>query len=396
MSEVRRLVVAGASLAGLRAAQAARSAGFEGDLVVVGKESHPPYNRPPLSKDVLQGAQTADELAFPLGDLAVEWRLGTAVTGLDRAAHRVALADGEELGYDRLIVATGCRARCWRGTGHTLAGIHTLRTLEDSLELQRALEPGRHLVIVGAGFIGSEVAASARKRDVEVTLVDIAPHPMLPLGPILGERLAALHRANGVELRLDVGIEALHGDDGHVTHVELTGGERIAADAVLLALGCELNNEWLADSGIELDPGVVTDATLTSVSDPDILAAGDIASCPVALAGGQATRIEHWTTAAEHGRRAGQNALLDRRERQPHQTPPYFWSDQHGIKIQVVGLSQLAQETKMLEEDGERFVAGRMHQGRLVAVVAVNSAHRLVFYRQQLAQGPAELSELRS
>lgn len=391
---MHRLVIVGASLAGLRAAQAARSAGFGGELVVVGDEPRLPYNRPPLSKELLQDALSAEQLAFPLGDLDADWRLGAAATSLDRAAHRVRLADDEELGYDRLIVATGCRARCWRGNRNELAGVHTLRSLDDALALRDALEPGRRLAIIGAGFIGCEVAASARGRGVEVTLVDIAPHPMVPLGPLLGERWAALHQEGGVDLRLGAGIEALHGEGGRVTHAELSGGERVAADAVLLALGSELNDEWLADSGLELEPAVVTDETLTSVSDPDILAAGDIAACPVPVADGQTTRIEHWTTAAEHGRLAGQNALLDPPGRKPHTTPPYFWTDQYGVKIQVVGLPALAEETRILEQDGERFVAGCIRDGRLVGVVGVNSARRLVAYRQQLAHGAPMLAEV--
>ena len=363
--------------------------------MVVGNEPHLPYNRPPLSKELLHGAQTAEQLAFPLGDLKADFAPSAPPRRISTAPPTpVALTNGEQLSYDRLIVATGCRARHWRGTGHTLAGVHTLRSLDDSVELQKALEAGRRLAIIGAGFIGCEVAASARKREVEVTLVDIAPHPMLPLGPLLGERWAGLHAENGVELRLGVGIEALHGEAGHVTQVELLGGERIAVDAVLLALGSELNNEWLTDSGLELDPAVVTDETLTSISDQDILAAGDIAACPAPLAGGQATRIEHWTTAAEHGRLAGQNALLEWSARRPHTTPPYFWSDQHGIKIQVIGLPQLAQETQILEQDGERLVAGYVRDGRVVGVVGVNSARALVSYRQLLAQGAPTLAEV--
>ena len=382
---MRRLVIVGASLAGLRAAQAARATGYDGGLVVVGREPHLPYNRPPLSKEFLHGAQSAEQCAFPVGTLDVDWRLGIGAAALDRDARKLRLADGEELSYHRLIVATGCRARQWQGPGAELGGVHTLRHLDDALELQAALAPGRRLAIIGAGFIGCEVAASARKRGVEVTLVDIAPHPLIPLGPELGVRWAALHRAHGVDLRLGVGIEALHGGDGRVELVELSNGEQVAVDAVLLALGSELNNEWLAGSGIELNPAVVTDSTLTTTGDPDILAAGDIAACPVPLAGGLPMRIEHWTTAAEHGRLAGRNALLDPNEREAHTMPPYFWSDQYDLKIQVIGCPTIADETEIVEQDGERFVAEYTRGGDLVAAVAVNSAKRLVAYRRRLA-----------
>lgn len=392
---MRRLVIVGASLAGLRAAQAARSAGHDGALVVIGAEHHLPYNRPPLSKDVLHGTQTAEQCTFPLGELEVDWRLGVPAAALDRAAHRVVLADGAEVAYDRLIVATGCRARQWHGTGSELSGVHTLRDLDDAAALQAQLLPGRRLLIVGAGFIGCEVAASARGLGLDVTLVDIALHPMPPLGPELGQRWLRMHREHGVDLRLGVGIEALHGD-GHLRQAELSDGTRVDADVVLMALGSQLNSEWLEGSGLELNPGVVTDATLTTTADPDVLAAGDIAACPVALADGEPTRIEHWTTAAEHGHLAGRNALLEPGDRVAHLTTPYFWSDQYGVKIQVAGCPPRGDRTELLEqsEDGERLVAARVREDDVVGVVAVNAAKRLAWYRRQLTE-PLTLDEIR-
>jgi 3-phenylpropionate/trans-cinnamate dioxygenase ferredoxin reductase component len=393
---MQRLVIVGASLSGLRAAQSARRDGFEGSIVVIGDEPHLPYNRPPLSKEVLHGKQSHEQTMFPLGELDVDWRLGTAAVSLDRDAHEVVLADGTRIGYDRLIAATGCRARQWQGPGSELDGVHTLRTLDDAARLQAELLPGRKLVIVGAGFIGCEIAASARGLGVEVALVDIAPHPMLPLGPELGERWLRMHRENGVEVLLGAGIEALHGSDGHVTQVELTDGTRLAADVVLMGLGSQLNIEWLEGSGLQMNPAVVTDATLTS-SDPDILAVGDIAAVPVPLADGDPLRIEHWTTAAEHGQLAGRNALVDPAERKPHEGTPYFWSDQYGIKIQAIGLPAKGLETELIEqsEDGERLVAARVAAGRVVGVVAINAAKRLIWYRKLLSSAP-ELDELKA
>jgi 3-phenylpropionate/trans-cinnamate dioxygenase ferredoxin reductase subunit len=392
---MRRLVVVGASLAGLRAAQAARATGYDGGLVVVGQEPHLPYNRTPLSKDLLQDAQTPEQLAFPLGTLDVDWRLGTGAVALDRTHHKLRLADGEQLAYERLILATGSRARQWHGPGAELDGVHTLRDLDDALALRAALAPDRRLLIVGAGFIGCEVAASARKQGVEVTLVDIAAHPLLPLGAQMGDRWLRLHQQHGVDVRLGVGIKALHGSD-HVESAELSDGERVEVDAVLFALGAQINSEWLTDSGLELNPAVVTDATLTSTNDPDILAAGDIAACPVVLAGGAPLRIEHWTTAAEHGQLAGRNALLDPGERVAHSTPPYFWSDQYDLKIQAIGCPALTQETELLERspEGDRFVVAYLQGDRLVGVVAVNAAKRLAWYRRQLAEPPT-LAEIR-
>jgi NADPH-dependent 2,4-dienoyl-CoA reductase/sulfur reductase-like enzyme len=386
---MERLVVVGASLAGLRAAQAARAAGFAGELVVLGDEPHLPYTRPPLSKELLAGASTAEQCALPHQALEVRWRLGNAATSLDRSARRVTVEGGEELAYDRLVLATGCRARRWRGPGAALSGVHTLRSLDDALALREALAAGHHLVVVGAGFIGCEVAASARRLGVEVTLLDIAPHPMLPLGPELGRRCQAMHEARGVEIRCGVGIEAIVGDS-RVRAVALSDGDELRADAVLLALGAQPNVEWLDGSGLELETGVACEATLTTTADPDILAAGDLITWPHPLAGGARVRVEHWTTAAEQGQLAGRNALLEPEDRAPHVAPPYFWSDQYETKIQAVGFPNLAERLEIVEEEPEagRLVATGSRDGQLVAAVAFNAAKRLAAYRRQLATPP--------
>lgn len=391
-----RLVIVGASLAGLRAAQAARAAGHEGGIVMIGQEPHLPYTRPPLSKELLQGTQEIEDSALQVGELDVEWRLGTPATGFDRERHRVQLADGSEAAYDRLIAATGSRARSWDGPGAELAGVHTLRELEDAVALRTSLARAHHLLIVGAGFIGCEVAASARSLGVEVTLIDIAPHPLLPFGPELGERWGRMHRDRGVDLRLGVGLASLNGGDGRVEHAELTDGTTLSVDTVLLALGSVLNTDWLAGSGLELNPAVVCDATLTSVSDPDVFAAGDIAAVPLALADGAPLRVEHWTTAAEHGQLAGRNALLQPADRARHATPPYFWSDQYGSKIQALGCPALAERIELLEQSPEddRFVAACVSGEQLIGIVAMNAARRLPWYRRQLT-APQPLAEVK-
>ena len=306
---MRRVVIVGASLAGLRAAQAARTGGFDGELVVVGEEVHRPYTRPPLSKELLAGEHEAERVVLPSDTFDAQWRLGVPATRLDRARRRVVLADGDELPYDRLILATGSRARRWPGPGGELEGVHVLRSLDDALALRAALERRPRVVVVGAGFIGCEVAQTARKQGLDVTLIDIAPTPMLPLGPQLGEWCAALHRDHGVDVRLRTGVAALHGA-GRIEAVELTDGTRVDADLVVVGMGAQPNTEWLADSGLQLTPGLECDATLTAVGDPDILGAGDIVSWPHPLAGGEAIRIEHWTVAAEQGQQAGRNVLL--------------------------------------------------------------------------------------
>ncbi|HET9720144.1 MAG TPA: FAD-dependent oxidoreductase [Solirubrobacteraceae bacterium] len=381
-----RLVIVGASLAGLRAAQAARAGGHQGELVVIGDEARPPYTRPPLSKELLSGGQTPEQCALPHPTLEASWRLGSAARGLDRSGRQVILADGDKVDYERLIIATGCRARDWTGPGADLEGVHTLRRLDDSLALRAALAHSRHLVIVGAGFIGCEVAATARKQGVPVTLLDIAPHPLLALGPELGARCAQMHRDHGVDVRCGTSIEAILGQTC-VEGVQLDDGTELAADVVLLALGAQPNTEWLRDSGLELNAGVVCDPTLTSSVDPDILAAGDVTEWPHRLAGGAIVRVEHWTTAAEQGQLAGRNALLDPAQRAPHEAPPYFWSDQYDTKIQSVGFPALAPHLEILEEEPEegRLVATGSRDGHLVAAVTFNAAKRLIAYRRELA-----------
>jgi 3-phenylpropionate/trans-cinnamate dioxygenase ferredoxin reductase subunit len=311
---MRRLVVVGASLAGLRAAQAARKAGFDGDLVMVGAERHRPYTRPPLSKELLAGEHTVDRVHLPCDELGVEWRLGVPAVSLDRGRRRVVLSDGEDVQYDRLILATGSRPRRWSGAGAELGGVHVLRNLDDALALRAAFDGRPRVAIVGAGFIGCEVAQTARKEDLEITLIDIAATPMLPLGPELGEWCAQLHRDRGVDVRLGTGVAGLIGE-GRVDAVELADGERVPADVVVVGLGALPNVEWLRGSGLDLESGLACDATLTATGDPDILGAGDIVSWPHPLADGEPIRIEHWTVAAEQGQLAGRTAMLAPDER---------------------------------------------------------------------------------
>jgi 3-phenylpropionate/trans-cinnamate dioxygenase ferredoxin reductase component len=387
---MRRLVIAGASLAGLRAAQAARKAGFDGDLVMIGEEDRLPYTRPPLSKEVLAGEHPVDRVQLPCDELDVQWRLGKGAASLDRRHRRVVLSDGDEVAYDRLILATGSRARSWMGAGAELDGVHLLRNVDDALALRAAFDEQPRVAIVGAGFIGCEVAQTARKLGLDVTLIDIAATPMLPLGPKLGKWCAELHRDHGVDLRLGSGVEALLGDD-RVEAVQLADGDRVAADVVVFGLGAAPNTEWLAGSGLQLDPGLVCDATLTAAGDPDILGAGDIVTWPHPMADGHAIRIEHWTVAAEQGQLAGRNVLLSPGERKPYDAPPYFWSDQYDVKIQSLGLPGRAERMELIESspDGWRLVYGGERDGRLIGVIAINAARRLGAYRLALADPPA-------
>jgi NADPH-dependent 2,4-dienoyl-CoA reductase/sulfur reductase-like enzyme len=324
------------------------------------------------------------------------WRLGVRATRLDRARRRVVLDDGEEVPYDRVVVATGSRARVWPGGGADVAGLFVLRDLDDALALRTAFGHRPSVAIVGAGFIGCEVAQTARKLGLEVTLIDISATPMPPLGAELGRWCADLHSDNGVEWRLGVGVAGVVGN-GRVEAVELLDGSRVDADVVLFGLGALPNTEWLADSGLLLDPGLVCDATLTTVEDPDVLGAGDIVSWPHPLADDASIRIEHWTVAAEQGQLAGRNVLLSPEDRKPYVSPPYFWSDQYNVKIQSLGLPAKAHRLELLEAtpDRSRCVYGAERAGRLVGMVAINAARRLGFYRMALEDAPA-FDELRA
>jgi NADPH-dependent 2,4-dienoyl-CoA reductase/sulfur reductase-like enzyme len=386
----RPIVIVGASLAGGRAAQALRQAGHEGPVVVVGAEAHRPYTRPPLSKELLAGEHDADRCALPSAGADVDWRLGTAAAGLDLASREVVLEDGERLPYAKLLIATGARARPWPGDPVELDGLHVLRDLDDALALRTAFEAGPRLAVVGAGFVGSEVAATARKRGLDVTLIDVAPHPMTALGPDVGSRVADLHRAHGVELRLGAGVDGFEGN-GRLEAVRLADGTRVEADVAVVALGAIPNTDWLAESGLALQPGVVCDATLAAHDASDVFCAGDAAAWPHPLAGGALIRIEHWTNAAEQGAAAARNLLAEPAERTPYEAVPYFWSDQYDVKIQAVGLASRAQSMHVLEAtpDGGKCVLGGERDGRLVAVVGFNAARRLAFYRSRLAEQPA-------
>jgi NADPH-dependent 2,4-dienoyl-CoA reductase/sulfur reductase-like enzyme len=403
----RPIVIVGASLAGLRAAQAIRTAGHEGPVVVVGDEPHLPYTRPPLSKELLAGEHEPEQCALPSAKVDVEWRLGARAVGLDLAQRELlvvpaeaggsdmaggdavaARGHAERLPYDKLLIATGARARHWPGA--LPDGVRMLRGLDDALALREAFAARPRLAVVGAGFIGCEVAATARKRGLDVTLIDIADQPMTALGPVVGARCADLHRERGVDLRLGTGIEGFEGA-GRLEAVRLADGSRIAADLAVLALGAIPNTDWLADSGLELQPGVVCDATLAARDAEDVFAAGDAAAWPHPMADGGTIRIEHWTNAAEQGAAAARNLLADPAERKPYEAVPYFWSDQYETKIQSVGLPARAQRVTVLEAtaEGDKLVLGGERDGRLIAAIAFNAPRRLMFYRQRLGAMPA-------
>jgi len=401
------VVVIGASLAGLRAAEEVRHEGHSGPLIVIGDEPHVPYDRPPLSKQLLAGKWDADRIHHHAPDkldtLDMEFRLGRRADALDTDAHLVSLDDGTELHYDGLIIATGARARTLPGT-EGVPGIRTLRTLDDAQGLiadLAAAGPGAHVVVIGAGFIGAEVAATCRGLGFEVTVVEALP---TPLGRVLGDEMgaacAALHTDAGVALRTGVGVDrvvvetpgaapgaapgaspgstpiAVHLDDGEVLH----------ADVVVVGIGVTPAVDWLSGSGLEVDNGVVCDETLFAA--PDVVAAGDVARW-THRGLNQSLRVEHWTNAAESGVAATRNLLHGRDAAEPYEPVLFFWSDQYATKIQVVGHPSPDDEVVIVDGSVEerKLVALYRHGDRLSAALAFSRPRQLMSYRPLLAAG---------
>ncbi|HWU21785.1 MAG TPA: FAD-dependent oxidoreductase [Nocardioides sp.] len=392
MSDPRRLVVVGASLAGLRAVEAARKTGFDGEVVLVGAEEHLPYDRPPLSKAFLYPAGEEglapepffrDE-AYLRDELSVELRLGSPATALD-TERKVVVAGGEEIAYDALVIATGSTPRLLPGT-EGLAGVHPLRSLDDSLAVRDALEAGARTVVIGAGFIGSEVAATARKRGLEATIIEALPTPLVrATGTEMGAAIASLHEQNGTTLLCGTGVASIEGD-GRVERVVLADGREIPADLVVVGIGVVPAVDWLAGSGVPLENGVVCDETLwTGV--PGVYAAGDVASWHNPTMG-ERQRMENWTAAAEQGAAAARNAL-DPDNAKPYGTVPYFWSDWYDVRIQFVG-SPDADEVRLVDGDpaaGGRWVALYRRGDRLIGALTVNGQAEIMKYRVQIMKG---------
>ncbi len=387
----RHLVVVGASLAGCRAAEIFRAEGFDGAVTVVGAEPHRPYDRPPLSKQFLTGAWGEDRIGLAAGasDLDVTWELGVPAAGLDLSARTLALADGRTLAWDGIVLACGARARMLPGT-ERLAGVHAVRTLDDARAVRAALEAGpRRVVVVGAGFIGAEVAASCRELDVPVTIVEPLEAPLARvLGPVIGGVLAEVHAEHGVDVRLGVGATAIHGD-GRVERVELSDGEVLEADLVVVGIGVIPDTDWLAGSGLALDDGIVCDAT--TLAAPGVVAAGDVARWPNAAFGGEVMRVEHWEHAIDMGGHAARRLLADLAGTpgESYAPVPWFWSDQYDRKLNLCGRPRpdddLAIVAGSLEE--RRFCALFGREGRVTAAFAMNMPARVVRYRTAIADG---------
>jgi 3-phenylpropionate/trans-cinnamate dioxygenase ferredoxin reductase subunit len=393
---MQTVVVVGASLAGLRGAEALRLQGYDGRLIVVGDEPHPPYDRPPLSKEVLRGDREPEAIALAkpesLADLSLELRTGVAALSLDPARRRVALATGEEIAFDGALLATGARARALPGVREQpmpgappLAGVFTLRSLDDCLAIRAALAGSPRVVVVGAGFIGAEVAASCRAKGLHVTVLEALPWPMARvLNADVGGVIAAIHRDHGVDVRLGAGVAGIEGG-ARVERVRLQDGSCVEADVVVVGIGALPETGWLASSGLALDDGVVCDERCAAA--PGVVAAGDVARW-LHAGYGEHVRIEHWTNAVEMAEAAAAT-LLHGDAAPPFAPVPFVWSDQYDVKIQATG--RIRPGDDMIVAHGElserRFVALFGSRGRLQGALAMNRVSKLMGYRRMLREG---------
>ncbi len=392
-------VVVGASLAGMHAARTLRLEGHEGDIIVLDPDLRAQYDRPPLSKQFLAEDLDPDRIMLQSAreDLGLDVRLGTRATALDLADRRIATQhlDGslDSVPFDSLVIATGAAARRLPDTAG-IAGVHVVRTVDDSLALRADLDAGpRRVVVIGAGFIGGEVAATCRGRGLEVTLAEAMPVPLeRALGAAMGEVCARVHVEHGVDVRLATGVERLDtvtdGGVERVVGVHLTDGSLVEADVVVVGIGVSVNTGWLEGSGLTLDDGIVCDDTLLAA--PGVAAAGDIARYH-SRRFDRSFRIEHWEHAIAGGEAAARRLLAEQRGEAPavFDPVPWFWSDQYDRKIQLSGRPEATDIARVVHGsvDEFRFVTMYGREGRLVGVLGMNRPRHVIQLRGLIEEG---------
>ena len=383
------MLVVGAGVAGTRAAETLRKEGYDGELTIVGAERHAPYHRPPLSKKLLTGKveRAGIDLAPQLDIEARVVREASAV-GLDLRKCTVGVRDGDheqELGFDGLIIASGASPREWPG-GPVPDGVFVLRTVDDCLAIRQRLDANPRVVVIGGGFIGAEVAATSRSLGLDVVLVERAAGPLLPaLGDEMAQRYAELHRGHGVDVRPNMSVDSIVGE-GHVKGVRLTDGSEVKADLVIIGLGVAPSTEWLDGSGLQIDDGVLCDATCAVEGTANVVAAGDVARWWHPLYETH-MRIEHWDHAARQGAAAARTLLAGPGQGDPYSEVPYFWSDQYDVKLQMFGVPRDYDTMQIIEGDADswHFVAAYGRNGHTIAVLSTIPG-RVHAYRDAIAE----------
>lgn len=385
----RRAVIVGASVGGTRTAQSLRAEGFEGSIVLLDSEHHFPYDKPPLSKGFLSGSLGRDRIGLisevDLDRLSIELRTGTTATSLDVARRSVELHDGSRIDYDYLVVATGVRAR--PSPWEAKEGVHLVRTLDDSEGLREDLTGAGSVAIVGAGFIGAEIAATARAFGLEVSIIDPLRVPMgRVLGDAVGERFISLHHQNGVSTYFGVGVESITGGRGNLK-VELSDGTVISSDVAVVGIGAVPNDEWLASSGLLVDNGLVCDEYCRAVGRSEVFGVGDVARW-YHTKHGRLVRVEHWTNAVEQGSVVAHN-IVSPENCSSYAPVEYVWSDQYSWKIQMAGITSGAAHHVVIDDPSRegRFAALYSDQsGAYCGVVTVSWPRALIECRKLLAQ----------
>jgi 3-phenylpropionate/trans-cinnamate dioxygenase ferredoxin reductase subunit len=381
------IVIVGAGQAGGWAAQTLRKEGFGGRIVLIGEERHPPHERPPLSKTVLAGDASHETTTLMKSEafeaLGLEWRPRACATRIDRAAKQVHLADGDAVAYDKLILCTGGRARTLPIPGADGPGVHTLRTIDDSLALAPVLKPGNSVVVIGGGWIGLEVAATARKKGADVTVVEAQSRLCERTVPReISEHLLVLHRSEGVRVVLGAGVTAIHSASGDRRVVTLADGTKLDCDAVVVGVGLVPNDGLAREAGLACDGGVLVDSRCVT-SDPDVLAAGDVAVVQNPWAG-RRLRLESWQNAQDGGIAAARSALGLPVDYQPL---PWFWSDQYGMNLQIYGMPEPSQRVVVRGTPGsESFVLFYLDGDVVRAALGPNAAKDLRFARRLIEQ----------
>lgn len=383
---LRDVVVVGASLAGLRAVEALRKRGYDGRIVWIGAEAELPYDRPPLSKQILRGDWEPARAALKANyeALGTDLRLGVRAVRLDVQSRAVELEGGARVPFDGLVIATGAKPRMLRGADG-LSGVFVLRTLGDALAIKTALARGPRVAIIGAGFIGLEVAASCRTLGLDVTVLEALEAPLAPaIGSAMGTAIAEMHRERGVQLRTGVTVRGFEGS-GSVSALRLSDGTTEAADLVIVGIGVAPETAWLDSSGLALGDGVICDERCAASAD-GVVACGDVARLKTPYGG--TVRVEHWANAVEQGAAAAAR-LLDGPSAPPFTSVPYFWSDQYDAKIQFAGRASPGDEVRIVEGSvAERnLVAHYGRAGRLTAVLTVNKPAAFIRGRRAIGEG---------